>query len=82
MNAPLQKPLLNPKTHRKPKSVPITHTVRTSSNKRLTVKLTRGLAIKLMCMECLGWECNPKECVSTLCPLFPYRGRTLKSKDD
>jgi len=59
----------------------VTHTVRTSSGGRKTIRMTRGLAIKLMCTECLGWEGQPKECPSTLCPLYPYRGKTLKTLD-
>ena len=40
----------------------------------------RKMAIKCMCMECLGWEFDPKECPSKLCPLYPFRGRTLASQ--
>lgn len=57
----------------------ITHTIRTSNNKRTTVDLTPQLAIKLFCTECCGWESNPKDCGQTICPLYPYRGKTWLS---
>lgn len=41
-------------------------------------------AIKIMCTECMGFECDPrKECTSKKCPLYPYKGfyrGTLTSK--
>ena len=38
---------------------------------------TRGLAIKVMCTECMGYEGSPqKDCTSERCPLYPYRGKT------
>ncbi len=40
---------------------------------------TRGIAIKLFCTECLGHETNPKECTAVCCPLFPYRGKSMKA---
>lgn len=59
---------------------PLSHTVRTADGGKTTVKLTRGAAIKLMCMECMGWDTHPKDCTSVMCPLFPYRGRTDASR--
>lgn len=40
---------------------------------------TRGLAIKLFCTECLGHETNPSDCSAVCCPIFPYRGKTMKA---
>lgn len=41
-------------------------------------------AIKIMCTECMGFECDPrKECTSKKCPLYPFVGfykDTLTSK--
>lgn len=59
----------------------VRHRVRTSDGGTKEIKLTRGLAIKLACTECLGWGENPKECTSPMCPLFPYRGRTMASME-
>lgn len=55
------------------------HTVRARSiNETVEIKnYTRGKAIKIFCTECLGWGDHPNDCTSTLCPLFPFRGRTL-----
>ena len=61
--------------------IPKSHTVR--AMKGGTVKFenyTRGLAIKLMCTECLGWGDSPRDCTSPLCPLFPFRGKTERSR--
>ncbi len=60
----------------------LSHTVRTRDRGfRTFQKLLPRLAIKLCCMECLGWEADPKtDCTSPLCPLWLYRGRTLASQ--
>lgn len=58
----------------------IKHTVRTKNGKDVQINVTRSLAIKLMCTECLGWgEDHPKNCTAPKCPLFPFRGRTTKN---
>jgi hypothetical protein len=57
-----------------------THTIRARDGNTLTLTYSRGMAIKLACMECLGWEGDPQDCTSPLCPLFPYRGRTMASQ--
>jgi hypothetical protein len=60
------------------------HTIRTR-NFTDTIKVvevddyTRGLAIKVFCTECLGYEDNPKTCTAPLCPLFPYRAKSEKA---
>jgi hypothetical protein len=49
------------------------HTIRTKGGKTKEIEnYTRGLAIKLQCLECLGWESNSKNCSSPLCPLYPF----------
>ena len=54
---------------------PITHVVRYRGGTATLQGNTKGLAVKAMCYECMGWDANPKEtCTSTLCPLFPFRG--------
>ena len=57
----------------------VKHTIRTSENGRVELEIHPTLAIKLKCMDCMGYEGNPKDCTSTLCPLYPFRGRTLRS---
>ena len=62
------------------KQTPIIHTVRTADGGRVRVRLTPRMAIALFCTECLGFEGNPKtDCTSPLCPLFPYRRKTMAS---
>jgi len=58
---------------------PASHYVRTKDGGLTALKLTRGLAIKLFCVECLGWETNPADCGHTVCSLYPYRGNTRAS---
>lgn len=53
------------------------HTVRTKDGGSKAINITRGKAIKLFCTECMGWEGDPKACTAKLCPLYPYRGKTL-----
>ena len=55
-----------------------THTVRTRDGGTKTFqKYTKGMAMKLMCTECLGWEREKGErCTSPLCPLFPFQKHT------
>ena len=55
------------------------HAVRTKDGGQKRIKpYTRGLAIRVMCTECLGFEGNPStDCTSPLCPLYVYRKRTL-----
>ena len=57
------------------------HTMRTNTNGRVTLMLNRKIAIQAKCTECLGWEGNPRECTAVLCPLFPFRGKTLRTRD-
>ena len=39
--------------------------------------LTPQQAIRAFCTECLGWQGDPKDCASVLCPVWPYRGKSL-----
>jgi hypothetical protein len=58
------------------------HNVRTRDSETKTIEnYTRGMAIKVMCTECLGWEEHPKDCTSPLCPLFPYRKKTMATQN-
>lgn len=60
----------------------LTHIIRTKSNREKEVKITRGKAIKIHCTECMGYgEVDPKNCTSTLCALYPYRGKTWAAYD-
>ena len=67
--------------HKKAPRKKTVHTVKTMDGGTLEVPgLTRALAIKLLCTECLGWEGDPKECTAVHCPVFPFRGRTRLSR--
>lgn len=55
------------------------HTMRTNTNGRVTLLLNRKVAIQAKCTECMGWEGNPKDCTAILCPLYPFRGKTLRT---
>lgn len=55
------------------------HTIRTKDRGTKTFSYARTLAVRLFCTECLGWETDPKDCTSPLCPLFPFRRRTQSS---
>jgi hypothetical protein len=78
-----EKPALKPhgKTNqREKKSTKVWHTVRTSKNGTRELRYGRELAIRMKCTECFGWETDPTECTAPLCPLFPFRGLTRKSR--
>jgi len=62
------------------KSLTVTHTIRTKSGRTKSLTYGRKDAIRLFCTECMGWEGDPKECTSPLCPLYPFRGNTLAAK--
>lgn len=64
----------------KPKSGSVTHTVRTADGRHTVLRLTRKLAMAAMCTECLGFEENPADCTSVLCPLYPFRAKTLRTR--
>lgn len=60
-----------------------THTVRTNRSDgagRITITpYTRGIAIRLHCTECLGFEGDPKDYTSPNCALYPFRKKTYKA---
>jgi len=58
----------------------VTHTIRGQNGNAIALRYGRKLAIRLMCVECLGWEGDPGECTAKLCPLWPFRGRTMASR--
>ena len=53
----------------------VKHTIRTNRGGKTTVELTRGSAIKVFCTQCMGG--SPSDCESNLCPLFPFKGKSL-----
>ena len=58
-----------------------TGTVRTRSGQTIELSMSPRDAIKAHCTECLGWEVHPNECTAVLCPLYPFRGKTLATND-
>ena len=52
------------------------HTIRTRDGGTKEVDIHRARAIKIHCTECMGWDEHPKECTSTKCALFPFRGKS------
>lgn len=56
------------------------HVIRNKFGEKIEVEMNKNLAIKLMCTECMGFESDPAGCTSVFCPLFPYRKKTLLSK--
>jgi hypothetical protein len=58
----------------------VNHTVLCSNGLYLIARLTRKTAILAFCTECLGFEDHPDNCTSRFCPLYPFRGKTLRSK--
>lgn len=58
----------------------VRHAVRTRDGGTKALKYGRKQAIRLFCVECLGWEDHPKDCKAPLCPLYPFRGITMASQ--
>ena len=58
----------------------VDHTVRTADGRYIELRLTRKLAMACMCTECLGFHDNPADCTATLCPLYPFRAKTLRTR--
>ena len=53
------------------------HIVRTRDGGKRKVNITRNIAIKLFCTECMNWGGDdPKSCTDINCPLYVYRGST------
>jgi hypothetical protein len=57
----------------------VSHTVRTRDGGKKALKYARKQAIYLTCTECMGWDENPSNCTSPLCPIYPFRGYTRAS---
>jgi len=52
----------------------IEHIIKNKEGKLVKVKLTFAKAIKLFCIECMGFQQQEvKNCTSKLCPLFKYK---------
>jgi hypothetical protein len=71
---------MNKRQTKKPRSGSVDHIVRTADGRYKELRLTRKLAMAAFCTECLGFEDNPAECTSPLCPLFPWRVKTLDTR--
>ena len=57
------------------------HTVRHKDGGTVTIKnYSMAKAIKICCVDCLGYESDPKQCIDKLCPLFPYKGSIMVTK--
>ena len=39
-------------------------------------------AIRAFCFECMGWQDDPRDCTSTMCPLYPFRGKIIHLTDE
>ena len=63
----------------KPRSHAYRHTIRSADEGLVSVKLTRKLAMACFCTECLGWEDVPGSCTARLCPMYPFRAKTLRT---
>lgn len=68
----------------KPKKRPAglsAHTIRAADGGFVTIpRYGRTLAVACFCTECLGFEDSPADCTAKLCPLYPFRAKTLRSK--
>ena len=58
----------------------VAHTIRTREGHTKELRYGRKMAIALMCTECMGWENDVAGCTSPLCPLYPFRKRTMASQ--
>lgn len=53
------------------------HTIRTRKGGTICIEnYNKPKAIRAFCAECMGWESDPEDCTSTLCPLYPFRGNS------
>lgn len=58
----------------------VEHVIRTRAGHTKKLRYGRKMAVSLMCTECMGWENNPQDCTSPLCPLYPFRNYTMASQ--
>ena len=64
----------------KNRSAKIAHTIRTKDGQMKTVKINPLNAIKLHCIECMGFDYKEVTlCTAIHCPLYPFRKGTPKS---
>ncbi len=68
------------KRNMKPRGGTVMHTIRAADGRHIELRLTRKLAMACMCTECLGFESDPEDCTARLCPLYPFRAKTLATK--
>ena len=55
-----------------------THRIRSRNGEPVEAgRYTRSKAIKAFCTECMGFSGHPQECTAPLCPLYPFRGKSL-----
>jgi hypothetical protein len=64
---------------RKPRTGTKMHTIRAADGGTVTLKISRKLAMSAFCTECLGFETNPTECTSKMCPMYPFRAKTERT---
>lgn len=56
------------------------HTVRSRDGGFADIEpYTRGVAIKVHCTECMGYEHHPRDCTAVNCALHPFRGKSQKA---
>jgi len=77
MSTDTYKPPRNPMqwTGKQPRNKKAVHTVRTKDGGYKTLSMGLSRAIKLFCTECTDWDDHPDICTSSMCPLFPFRGK-------
>ena len=66
---------------KKPRKKSVDHTIRAKDGRLIAIsRYGRKLAMACFCTECLGWEDNPADCTAPLCPLYPFRAKTLRTQ--
>ena len=61
----------------------ISHTVLTPTGTKTIPRLTKAMAIKLHCTECMGFQtADVARCTSPLCALYPFRKATRAALKD
>ena len=57
------------------------HVVRSADNGFVSIpNYGRKLAMAAFCTECMGFSGSAQDCTAILCPLFPFRANTLRTK--
>ena len=51
--------------------------IRNPSGGTVDTTFTPAQAIRAFCAECRGWQGDPKDCTSVLCPVYQYRGKSF-----